>query len=1161
MTDVIYVESGYWPQGYVAYIASADLSPAFDAELNCQGGVIKSFEVASGYWIDPGYHTPEDYYEYRVSQAELTCEAEIATGPIFVTAQAELFCSSEFAAELNTVYSVASNTSSSFTVTAVISHIEGADLTAFGTSTMTTGARVLRGLSSSLASQTQTTATSTRIRPHQAALASTTQVSSTAVKIVSGVINLDDYYIDFGYIDTQYYQGGGAGLFSLSADLTERIGILQQAEANLVVTTTASAEPKRTVGGSSTMVQQTAVTATISHIEGADLFAFSNSQLAIQVDAIKTFNLQTSAVFDIAVDAVRGIYISAQADSDVDLAISYLRRRSTQAALDAALSLAADMQKTATAEAILASTVETSATIKLTRGATASISAVTIQTADTIKVVSPIIAIASDTVSTLTAQATVSNFAILESQTALTALAVKTTTTSSNQNAQTVLSALVQDMTKQTGAVLEATSQQTTDARKSAVAEISLQSISTMTVVAVKAVVNSASLESITSQTTDAIANYSTGSDFDSISIDVSVANKIGRILVDCQTQSTMSVTAKRYAGLTNQDFTGIKAYTGIRTDISGLEYNIDDERQILTQGRTISLWAQRHTATSSGIILSNNVQSWFAGNPFNSYMNNTLRVNSNNSLSFSGYFEGGAGNPNSTWNANWLNAVPADTDWHHYLIWVSRTGLGFGTQVTMRLYRDGQLIQGISPSTGVPINDITVSQSIPSVSSWFTKTFGLGSEVSGHYNPPSGSNLSSSKYQIADDGIRGLEQLWVGVVSDPSTAIARIYNNGFVDLGPTGTQGSGGTLNTPQIYDVFDQPYSDSINPYGAELDVDYVVNTQGWISRATWNILANAGLITDVDLDSTTELAASISLTKPGLASLAVTTELTAEPYDFTKANSSLESTTSLTADAYDFTKAEASLESTTAISTDLGIVKEYSSDLQVNAFSLIVGISAGSVNMDAVATTSLTATANYTVSGESSLASTTELSTLAGFVADGQATLNTDTTLTAEALKVQAGEILVFSQTAQSTAAIKTAQASAGLEVNAFKLVVAAAGRPGLVILDIDTDLACSPARTRGFASAVNSTTQLACTVTQIKQLGAGLTVQSFTLSVGTVTRIDPYYQLIIKPETRYLVINRESRQLEIDPEQREFIINTEDRTIVLDSETRTLLLEGH
>ena len=40
MADVIYVESGYWPQGYVAYIANADLTPAFVADLNCQGSVI-----------------------------------------------------------------------------------------------------------------------------------------------------------------------------------------------------------------------------------------------------------------------------------------------------------------------------------------------------------------------------------------------------------------------------------------------------------------------------------------------------------------------------------------------------------------------------------------------------------------------------------------------------------------------------------------------------------------------------------------------------------------------------------------------------------------------------------------------------------------------------------------------------------------------------------------------------------------------------------------------------------------------------------------------------------------------------------------------------------------------------------------------------------------
>jgi hypothetical protein len=60
--DQYYVDSSYWDEGYASYLADAS--------------------VGSGFYIDEGYFTPDDYYESRQAVATLVCDGEILTGQI-----------------------------------------------------------------------------------------------------------------------------------------------------------------------------------------------------------------------------------------------------------------------------------------------------------------------------------------------------------------------------------------------------------------------------------------------------------------------------------------------------------------------------------------------------------------------------------------------------------------------------------------------------------------------------------------------------------------------------------------------------------------------------------------------------------------------------------------------------------------------------------------------------------------------------------------------------------------------------------------------------------------------------------------------------------------------------------------------------------------------
>ena len=121
----------------------------------------------------------------------------------------------------------------------------------------------------------------------------TLAIASSGVSFTAGVSAQGDiasvtgYYIP-DYIVIDYFQSG-----------------LTVGNAVLVASFTSVSAVNKTANAIAAFAVTFTQTATISHIEGADLFAFTNASIAVQVSRIRDNNIAVSAVFSIAVDGLR----------------------------------------------------------------------------------------------------------------------------------------------------------------------------------------------------------------------------------------------------------------------------------------------------------------------------------------------------------------------------------------------------------------------------------------------------------------------------------------------------------------------------------------------------------------------------------------------------------------------------------------------------------------------------------------------------------------------------------------------------------------------------------------------------------------------------------------------------------------------------------------
>jgi hypothetical protein len=151
-------------------------------------------------------------------------------------------------------------------------------------------------------------------------------------------ISLSGYYQD-GYVAEGYFTPSRGSSFTLYC----RTGIDQFADADISATASMSITVGKIVQLDSELIVAVTQTATISHIEGADLFALGEAAIGVTVSRIRDNNIAASAAFDIATDFV----VERNADADVDALftaiIDGIRSRDVNLETQAAFSFSASL--------------------------------------------------------------------------------------------------------------------------------------------------------------------------------------------------------------------------------------------------------------------------------------------------------------------------------------------------------------------------------------------------------------------------------------------------------------------------------------------------------------------------------------------------------------------------------------------------------------------------------------------------------------------------------------------------------------------------------------------------------------------------------------------------------------------------------------------------
>lgn len=96
----------------------------------------------------------------------------------------------------------------------------------------------------------------------------------------------------------------------------------------------------RIVEAEVTMTASFVQTVAVVETRVAELFAFSNAQLAAEVSRIRNNNIAVSGVFTVVANATKSVYVLSQEDAAFDLAVNNNRVRTTLAAVNAAFSSA-----------------------------------------------------------------------------------------------------------------------------------------------------------------------------------------------------------------------------------------------------------------------------------------------------------------------------------------------------------------------------------------------------------------------------------------------------------------------------------------------------------------------------------------------------------------------------------------------------------------------------------------------------------------------------------------------------------------------------------------------------------------------------------------------------------------------------------------------------
>jgi len=163
---------------------------------------------------------------------------------------------------------------------------------------------------------------------------------------------------DLYYIEEDYYNPS-LGYFVYIAD----------AAAAIASSATMSVSGDKVVEAAASMSATFTQSASITHIKGVDLFAFTNAALAAEASRIRDGNISVSAVFSAAINVSRIVQVNADESAEFSFTTTVVRSRSFESVQSAAFSLAANNDRLRGGSSDVAAAFSLSATISHIEGA------------------------------------------------------------------------------------------------------------------------------------------------------------------------------------------------------------------------------------------------------------------------------------------------------------------------------------------------------------------------------------------------------------------------------------------------------------------------------------------------------------------------------------------------------------------------------------------------------------------------------------------------------------------------------------------------------------------------------------------------------------------------------------------------------------------------
>lgn len=160
------------------------------------------------------------------------------------------------------------------------------------------------------------------------------------VYVADAVIPAGPYIVE-GYMDPGYWEDYSAqAVLTCEGELV--VGQIVEANGSWNSSASLTADASKQVNVPIAMTVETSVSATISHIEGADLFAMSEAAMAAIGVRFRDTESEPSSIFDIATDYLRLRDISSNSASEFTQVVDSQRSRATSMETQAAFSISAD---------------------------------------------------------------------------------------------------------------------------------------------------------------------------------------------------------------------------------------------------------------------------------------------------------------------------------------------------------------------------------------------------------------------------------------------------------------------------------------------------------------------------------------------------------------------------------------------------------------------------------------------------------------------------------------------------------------------------------------------------------------------------------------------------------------------------------------------------